>query len=36
MEYPDNGGYAVAGYVVTAIIVFLYAGWLFARLRRTR
>jgi hypothetical protein len=34
MEYPDNGAYMVAAYVVTAVIVTGYAASLFYRLRK--
>ena len=34
MQYPDNGGYMIAAYVVAAVVVVLYAVSLFVRLRK--
>ena len=31
---PDNGGYMIAAYVVTAVVVLVYAVTLFLRVRR--
>ncbi len=31
---PDNGGYMIAAYVVTAVILVGYAGWLWSKGRR--
>jgi hypothetical protein len=36
MNYPDNGAYMVAAYVVTAIVVVGYAAMLFFRIRKLR
>ncbi len=36
MDYPDNGAYMVAAYVITAVVVVVYAAMLFYRLRRLR
>lgn len=36
MQYPDNGGYMIAAYVVTAVVVLVYAVSLFVRLRKIR
>ena len=36
MNYPDNGAYMVAAYVVTAVVVVGYAVMLFYRLRKLR
>ena len=36
MEYPDNGGYMVAAYVITAVVVIGYAAWLAYRIRTAR
>jgi len=36
MNYPDNGAYMVAAYVVTALVVVGYAAILFYRVRKTR
>jgi hypothetical protein len=34
VQYPDNGGYMVAAYVVAAVVVLVYAVSLFVRLRK--
>lgn len=34
MQYPDNGGYMIAAYVVAAVVVLVYAVSLFVRIRR--
>ncbi len=36
MQVPDNGGYMVAAYVITALVVLGYALTLLYRLRRER
>jgi hypothetical protein len=36
MQYPDNGAYMVAAYIVTAVIVVAYAAWLLHRIRKNR
>ncbi len=36
MSYPDNGGFMIAAYVVTALVVVGYAAVLFYRLRKLR
>lgn len=36
MQFPDNAGYMVAAYLVTAVIVLAYATSLFLRLRKHR
>ncbi len=36
MEYPDNGGYMVAAYIITAVVVLAYALSLAYRLRKER
>lgn len=36
VEYPDNAGFMTAAYIVTAIIVLVYAASLFFRLRKHR
>ena len=36
MQYPDNGGYMVAAYVITAGVVVVYAITLWARLRKVK
>ena len=33
MQYPDNGGYMIAAYVVAAVVVLVYAVSLLVRLR---
>jgi hypothetical protein len=33
MEYPDNGGYMVAAYIVAAIVIVVYAVSLYVRVR---
>jgi len=33
VQYPDNGGYMIAAYVVAAVVVLVYAVSLFVRLR---
>jgi len=34
VQYPDNGGYMIAAYVVAAVVVLVYAVSLFVRIRR--
>ncbi len=34
MQYPENGGYLIAAYVVAAVVVLVYAVSLFVRLRK--
>ena len=34
LEYPDNGAYMIAAYVVTGVIVLAYAVSLFVRTRK--
>lgn len=34
MQYPDNGGYMIAAYVVAAVVVLVYAVSLLVRLRK--
>ena len=36
VPYPDNGAYMVAAYVITAVVVVVYAVSLFARLRNVK
>ncbi len=36
MQYPDNGAYMVAAYVVTAVVVVAYAAWLWYRIQKNR
>jgi hypothetical protein len=36
MNYPDNGAYMVAAYIVTAVVVVGYAAMLFYRSRKLR
>ena len=36
MGYPDNAAYAVAGYIVTAVVVLAYAVSLYLRIRKAR
>jgi hypothetical protein len=36
VQYPDNGGYLIAAYVVAAAVVLAYAVSLFVRLRKVR
>ena len=36
MNYPDNGSYMVAAYIVTAGVVIGYAAFLMYRLRKLR
>jgi len=36
MQYPDNGAFMVAAYVITAVVVVSYAVSLFVRLRKLR
>lgn len=35
MQYPDNGAYMIAAYVITAVVVLIYAASLVVRLRST-
>ena len=34
MEYPDNGAYMVAAYIVAAVVISGYAASLFYRIRK--
>ena len=34
MQTPDNGGYMVAAYIITAVVVLGYAVFLLYRLRK--
>jgi hypothetical protein len=34
VDYPDNGGYMVAAYVVAAVIILTYAITLYFRVKR--
>ena len=36
MGYPDNAVYAVAGYIITSVIVLVYAVSLYLRIRKER
>ncbi len=36
VQYPDNGAYMVAAYVVTAVVVVGYAAWLWYRIQKHR
>lgn len=36
MQYPDNGGYMIAAYVITAVVVLAYAASLVIRLRKQK
>jgi hypothetical protein len=36
MDYPDNGAYMVAAYIVMATVVVAYAAFLMYRLRKLR
>lgn len=36
MDYPDNGGYMVAAYIITAVVVLAYALSLAYRLHKER
>jgi hypothetical protein len=36
VQYPDNGAYMVAAYVITAVVVLVYAVSLLARLRKAK
>jgi hypothetical protein len=36
VQYPENAGYMIAAYVVTAVIVLAYAVSLYLRVRRQR
>jgi hypothetical protein len=36
MEYPDNGGYMVAAYVVAAVVIVVYAVSLYVRLQKQK
>jgi len=36
VEYPDNGAYMVAAYIVTAVVVLCYSVWLRYRVRKDR
>lgn len=34
MGYPDNGGYMIAAYVITAVVIVLYAVSLLIRIKK--
>ncbi len=34
MQYPDNGAYMVAAYVIVAVVVVVYAVSLYLRVRK--
>ncbi len=34
MQYPDNGAYMVAAYVIAAVVVLAYAVSLFVRVKK--
>ena len=34
MQYPDNGAYMVAAYVIVAVVVLVYAISLFVRVKK--
>ncbi len=34
MGYPDNGGYMIAAYVITAVVVVAYAVSLLIRIKK--
>lgn len=34
MQYPENGGYMIAAYTIAAVVVLVYAVWLWVRLRQ--
>jgi hypothetical protein len=36
VQYPDNGAFMVAAYVVTAVVIVTYAVSLFLRLRKLK
>ncbi len=36
MDFPDNGAYMVAAYIVTAVVVVVYAVSLFVRVRKEK
>jgi len=36
VEYPDNGAYMVAAYIVAAVVLLCYTGWLIYRVRKER
>ncbi len=36
MQYPENAGYMIAAYVVTAVVIVVYAVSLLYRLRKHR
>ena len=36
MGYPDNAGYAVAGYIIASAVVLAYSVSLFLRIRNER
>ena len=36
MQTPDNGGYMVAAYIITAVVVLGYAVFLLYRLARSK
>ena len=36
MDYPDNGAFMVAAYIITAVVVLGYAAFLYHRLRKLK
>jgi hypothetical protein len=36
MGYPDNAAYAVVGYIITTVVVLVYAASLHIRIRKER
>ncbi len=36
MGYPDNGGYMIAAYVITAVVIVVYALSLLIRIKKMR
>lgn len=34
MQYPENSGYMIVAYTIAAVVVLVYAVWLFLRLRQ--
>lgn len=34
MGYPDNAAFAVAGYIITSVVLLAYAVSLFVRIRK--
>jgi hypothetical protein len=36
VEYPDNGAYMVAAYIVTAVVILVYSVTLYLRVKKHR